>query len=252
MKQILLLVSFCIMLTTGSKAQNFINKATIEFEVKTNIKKTMGNDSWDEMMKAQMPDFKTGYYTFTFADNKSIYKFSRWDEKQKIPEWFKKSDEENRWFFDHNAAKFNMQKNVYGSNFNVEDSIPAIQWKLSNENRMIAGFNCRKATGIIMDSVYVFAFFTEEIMIPGGPCSISGLPGMILGLTIPRLYTSYIATKIMVNDVDVASIKPVTAKKFFTNKSLRADIFERSKDWGSEDDPDNNKWREQFRWNAFL
>src|SRR5688572_5179859 len=98
-----------------------------------------------------------------------------------------------------------MQKNVYGSNFNVEDSIPAIQWKLSNENRMIAGFNCRKATGIIMDSVYVFAFFTEEIMIPGGPCSISGLPGMILGLTIPRLYTSYIATKIMVNDVDVAS-----------------------------------------------
>ena len=252
MKQIIMLLSFFGVLAAGSKAQNFISKATIEFEVKTNIKKTMGNDSWDEMIKAQMPDFKTGYYLYTFADNKSIYKFSRWDETAKIPEWFKKSDEENKWFFDHNSSKFNMQKNVYGSNFNVDDSIPAIQWKLGNENRMIAGFNCRKATGIIMDSVYVFAFFTEEIMIPGGPCSINGLPGMILGLTIPRLYTSFIATKIMVNNVDVAAIKPTTAKKYFTHKSLRADLLERSKDWGSEDDPDRNKWREQFRWNGLL
>ena len=252
MKQLLLLAAIMGSITLEGFAQNFINKASIEFEVKTNIKKTMGNDSWDEMIKAQMPDFKTGYYLFTFADNKSIYKFSRWDEKVKIPEWLRKSDEENKWYFDHNTSRFNMQKNVYGSNFNVDDSIPTIQWKLSNENRVIAGFNCRKATGIIMDSVYVFAFFTEEIMIPGGPCSISGLPGMILGLTIPRLYTSFIATKIMVNDVDIASIKPVSAKKYFSNKSLRADLLERSKDWGSDEDPEQNKWRELFRWNGLL
>ncbi|HSN62387.1 MAG TPA: GLPGLI family protein [Ferruginibacter sp.] len=249
-----ILISFFFILATMSQgfSQNFISKATIEFEVKTNIKKTMGNDSWDEMIKAQMPDFKTGYYLFTFADNKSIYKFSRWDETKKIPEWLRKSDEENTWYFDHNISKFNMQKNVFGSNFNLDDSIPAIQWKLSNENRMIAGFNCRKAVGVIMDSVYVFAFFTEEIMIPGGPCSINGLPGMILGLTIPRLYTSFIATKIMVNDVNVAAIKPTTAKKYFTNTSLRSELLERSKDWGSDDDPDQNKWRDQFRWNALL
>ncbi len=250
-------VSFVILVITASLigqagAQNFISKASIEFEVKTNIKKTMGNDSWDELIKAQMPDFKTGYYLFTFADNKSIYKFSRWDESKKIPEWFRKSDEENTWYFDHNTSRFNMQKNVFGSNFNLDDSIPAINWKLSNENRMIAGFNCRKAVGVIMDSVYVFAFFTEEIMIPGGPCSINGLPGMILGLTIPRLYTSFIATKIMVNDVNVAGIKPTAAKKYFTNTSLRVDLLERSKDWGSDDDPDRNMWRDQFRWNALL
>ncbi len=253
MKKIFSLVAFIGIVTAPCVAQTFISKASIEFEVKTNIKKTMGNDSWDEMIKAQMPDFKTGYYVFNFADNKSIYKFSRWDDaSKKMPQWFRASDEENKWYFDHNSSRFNMQKNVYGSNFNLDDSIPAIQWKLSNENRVIAGFNCRKATGIIMDSVYVFAFFTDEIMIPGGPCSISGLPGMILGLTIPRLYMSFIATKIMVNDVDVASIKPTTAKKFYTSKTLRSDLLERSKDWGSEDDPDRNKWREQFRWNGLL
>ncbi len=253
MKVPIAILVFTALLMKQADAQNFISKASIEFEVKTNIKKTMGNDSWDEIIKAQMPDFKTGYFKFTFADNKSIYKFDRWDDAtKKIPEWFRGADEENTWYFDHSAAKFNMQKNVYGSKLNVSDSLPPIQWKLSNENRVIAGFNCRKAVGVILDSVYVFAFFTEEIMIPGGPCSINGLPGMILGLTIPRLYTSFIATKIMLNDVDLAAIKPTTAKKYFTNTSLRADLLERSKDWGSDDDPDRNKWRDQFRWNALL
>ncbi len=253
MKRNIFFSAFFLLFAFNSNAQNFISKATIEFEVKTNIKKTMGNDSWDEMIKAQIPDFKTGYYNFTFADNKSIYKFDRWDEAtKKIPEWFRRSDEENKWYFDHFTSKFNMQKNIFGSNFNVEDSIPAIQWKLSNENRIIAGYNCRKAVGVIMDSVYVFAFYTEEIIIAGGPCSINGLPGMVLGLTIPRLYTSFIATKIMINDVKLADIKPTTAKKYFTSTSLKAELLERSSEWGSDDDPDQNKWREQFRWNALL
>jgi len=253
MKRILISIHFVLAIVSQGFSQNFISKASIEFEVKTSVKKTMGNNSWDEIIKEQMPDFKTAYFKFTFADNKSIYKFDRWDDaSKKMPEWFKNSDEANKWYFDHNTSNFNMQKNVFSNNLIVNDSLPSIQWKLSNENRVIAGFNCRKAVGVIMDSVYVFAFYTEEIMISGGPCSINGLPGMVLGLTIPRLYTSFIATKIMVNEVDVASIKPITSKKYFTNTSLRAEMLERSKDWGSDDDPDRNKWRDQFRWNALL
>lgn len=253
MKTLLLLFICSGSFMIPAQAQQFIEKASIEFEVKTNVKKTMSNNTWDEMLKSQMPDFKTAYFNYSFAQQKSIYKFVRWDEaSKKIPEWFRRSDEENSWYFDHANARYNMQKNIFGSNFNVEDSIPEIKWKLSNENRVIAGFNCRKATGIIMDSVYVFAFFTEEIMIPGGPCSINGLPGMVLGLTIPRLYTSFIATKIMLNDVNVAAIKPATAKKNFTYGSLKKELDERSSEWGSSDDPDQAKWVEQFKWNAFL
>lgn len=134
----------------------------------------------------------------------------------------------------------------------VEDSIPAIEWRLTNENRVIAGFNCRKATGKIMDSVYVFAFYTEEITIPGGPCSVSGLPGMILGMTIPRMYASWIATKVMVNGVNVSMIKPITAKKYYTAKTLKEIIKERTKDWIREDDPDAAKWMEQLYWSTLL
>lgn len=234
------------------QAQTFINSAVVEYEVKVNVKKTMGNNSWAEMLKENLPAFKTGYFHYTFADNKSVYKFNRWDGA-KMPEFLRKSDEENVWFFDHTAGKYNMQKNVYGSNFNVEDSIPNIKWRFTNENRIIAGFNCRKAVGVIMDSVYVFAFYTEEIVIPGGPVSINGLPGLVLGLTIPRMYASYIATKVMVNDVQVSNIKPAIAKKYMTSLALKTTLKERAKEWGGEDDdPESKKWLEQFLWNTLL
>jgi len=248
-----ILVTMALLLAFGkTQAQQFIDKAVVEYEVKTNVKKTMGNNSWDEQLKDAMSQFKTGYYTYTFAGNKSVYKFDHWAAGMKIPEWFRRNDEENVWFFDHNAGKYNMQKQIYGTSFNLEDSIRKIEWKFSNESRMIAGFNCRKATGKIMDSVYVFAFYTDEITISGGPVSISGLPGLVMGLTIPRLYTSYIATKVMVNNVPVASIKPVASKKYMTNKNLFALLQERSRDWGSSDDEDGKQWLRQFIWNAML
>ncbi len=242
-----------LIVAVNSNAQQFISKAVIEFEVKANIKKNMGNNSFEEMIKDNLPTFKTGYYTFTFADNKSIYKFDRWEDKSKLPSFFRESDEQNVWYYDYNTGKFNNQKNVWGSNFNVEDSIPALEWRLTNESRMIAGFNCRKAAAKMFDSVYVFAFYTDEITIPGGPCSINGLPGMILGVTIPRLFTSWIATKIMLNNVQENLIKPVAAKKNYTAKVLKSTINDRIKDWTIEDGNEEEKQQKnRFVWTILL
>jgi GLPGLI family protein len=144
-----------------------------------------------------------------------------------------------------------MQKNVYGSNFNIEDSIPKLEWKISNENRVIAGFNCRKAVAKIFDSVYVFAFYTDEILIPGGPCSINGLPGMILGVTIPRLYTSWIATKVSVIGVDENAIKPAAVKKIYTMKFLRLTLDDRIKDWSADNDEEQQQ-KNRFVWTILL
>ncbi|HMJ48932.1 MAG TPA: GLPGLI family protein [Ferruginibacter sp.] len=252
MRIFLSLLVVMIVFSTELNAQQFINKAVIEYELKTNIQKTMGNSSWDEKLKEMMPQFKTGYYLYTFADNKSIYKFDHWLPALKIPEWLRRNDEENIWYLDHDNNKFSMQKTVYGSSFITEDTIPVIKWKIINESRMIAGFNCRKAEGKISDSVYVFAYYTDEITIPGGPCSLNGLPGMILGVTIPRMYTSWIATTIMVNNVVVSDIKPVTSKKPFTLTAMKEIIRERTKDWVRADDPDSHKWMEQLLWNIIL
>ena len=107
----------------------------------------------------------------------------------------------------------------------------------------------------MFDSVYVFAFYTDEITIPGGPCSINGLPGTILGVTIPRLYTSWIATKVMLSGADLNAIKPITSKKPFTMKSLEKFLDDRTKDEYSDDAEENKDYKQQiarFKWTTML
>ena len=244
------LLSFLFIILQVS-AQQFINKGTIEFEVITNVKKTMGNNTFDEQLKELMPTFKTAYYNYSFADNKSIFKFDRYDEKKgKLPEFLKISEDTNEWFSDFNSGVTYKQKSIWGSPINFKDSIATIQWKISNESRIIAGFNCRKATGKIMDSVYVFAFYTDEITISGGPCSINGLPGMILGVTIPRLYMSMLATKLTVTDIKENTIKPITVKKYYTNKEIKTMLDKRIESYTISDE--DKKYFDQMYWNTLL
>lgn len=247
MKSILFFVT-ALIFTTIARAQEFVDKAVIEFEVNTNLKKTMGSSSWQEMMKENISDLKESYYTYTFADNKSIFKFDRWSPTTRIPKYFKEGDEENSWYFDFTTGILNKQKNIYGTNFVITDSIPKIEWKITNENREIAGYNCRKAIGKIMGDVYVFAFYADDITISGGPCSINGLPGMILGLTIPRLYTSYIATRVDVTMSNASEIKPITAKKIYNLSELKSLLEERTKDWFSRGDDKENEKQEKLFW----
>ena len=253
MKSLIFFISG-LLFTIHVQAQQFIDKAVIEYEVNTNLKKTMSNDSWDEMMKENLSDLKISYFTYTFADNKSIYKFNRWSPKTRIPKHEKDVDEENIWYFDFTSGKMNIQKQIVGTNFVITDSIHKIEWQITNEHREIAGYNCRKAVGKIMDDVYLFAFYTDDITISGGPCSINGLPGMILGLTIPRLYTSFIATKIDLVIINPSEIKPITAKKTYEVKELKSFLEEKTKDWFTygDDKEENKRQKNMFWWNAFL
>ena len=106
-----------------------------------------------------------------------------------------------------------LKKPVFEETFLVQDSLVKIKWKLTADTRLIAGFECRKAIGIIDDSIAVFAFYTDEILITGGPEGIQGLPGMILGVGIPRLHTTWFATKVEVNGVTTDKITPATKGK---------------------------------------
>lgn len=246
----ILLLFFAII----TNAQQFVDKAEIEFEVNTNLKKKMGDSSWDEKMKENMSDLKTSFWTYNFIDNKSNYKFNRWSPKTRIPKYEKESEEENVWFYDFTNRTKSIQKQIASTNFVIADSINNIEWKITNENREIAGYNCRKAVGKIFDDVYVFAFYTDDIMISGGPCSINGLPGMILGITIPRLYTSMIATKVNVNMSSQAKIQPIIAKKTYNTIELKTILVEKTKDWFNygSDEEEKKKRKNMFLWETFL
>lgn len=227
----------------GLQAQVFIEKGLIEYQVVVNNHKAMGDGTWAEMFKDKIPKLSTSYYQLTFDGDKSIYLFNRKDEKTKSP-WNNDRDEDNIWYNDYSSEKFIQQKNIFGETYILADSLKRIDWKITNENRMIAGFNCRKAIGVLFDSVYVFAFYTDEITVSGGPMSLHGLPGMILGITIPRMFSSWVATKIEINGVNYSKINaPVKGKKK-KPVELESNIIQATKDWG--------KYGQQAVWNMYL
>lgn len=78
----------------------------------------------------------------------------------------------------------------------ITDSLSEITWRFSDEYRTIAGYECRRVNGATKDSLYLIAFYTDEIPVSAGPALTHGLPGMILGLVIPEMHVQYWATKV--------------------------------------------------------
>ncbi|WP_437920706.1 GLPGLI family protein [Sphingobacterium sp. LRF_L2] len=78
----------------------------------------------------------------------------------------------------------------------LQDSLQQITWRFTDEYREIAGYECRRVNGATPDSLYIVAFYTDQIPVSGGPALVHGLPGMILGLAIPEMHINYWARKV--------------------------------------------------------
>ena len=126
------------------------------------------------------------------------------------------------------------QKKVFDELFLVKDSTRKIKWKMTDETREIAGYNCRRANAIMMDSIYVVAFYTADIPLSGGPESFNGLPGMILGVALPHENIAWFATK--VTDMTLAPnvVVPPKKGKPMDGKAFRDKMQAAFKDWGAE------------------
>ncbi|MCD2425419.1 GLPGLI family protein [Niabella pedocola] len=250
MKKLLLCGSLFMVLS--ATAQKFITSGTIEYEVRKNQKKEMSRFDTDEddngfwaQIKDKVPQFSLNYYTYQFNETSGLYKFTRTADKQKMPMWFSRGQEDNVWYNNYAGNTFTNVK-VIDDNYLISGPLKPINWKISpNDQRIIAGFNCRKATAVMFDSVYVFAYYTDEITVSGGPMGLHGLPGMILGVTIPRMYTSWVATSLTLN---AGTITPPSKGKKKTDAEIMQALVDLSKSWGK----DGAKYLQPTIWQTFL
>lgn len=197
----------------------FISSAKIEFNRKTIIP-TNNDGLYNEQPNKPASHFKNQLFSFEFASNKSIYR-PEIDATNALPGLLDAVANQNIVYSDFNTRKYIGQKQIFEKTYLIEDSLRVAHWKITNDFRNIAGFNCRRATTIIMDSVFVVAFYTDEIMISGGPEGINGLPGMILGLVINRLHSSWYATKVEVVPENKLNISPPIKGEKTSNKKLK-------------------------------
>ena len=222
-----------LMTTIVSQAQAFHSTVKIEFEkvvyVRQQVRETSGD--WYDMIKDRLPEKVVSYYEFTGDTSRSLFKQSK-EPVIASGQWYESMADNNIVYNNYMTGRTITQKPVAEETFLVDDSLANIKWKLTADTRTIAGYDCRKAIGFIGDTLAVFAFYTDEILIPGGPESSNGLPGMILGLGVPRLHATWFATKVEVNGVSLAKLQPATKGKKVTRKSMMDALDNVLKNWG--------------------
>ena len=222
---ITLLGSIITLLTNGQYP--FISSGKIQYEKRTNQFKLL--DGWN--MEASMRDevkrtttkILVDRFDLLFSGDQSLYKLSSPNNENK---YFAAPTPSETDFTIKDIAQrqLSFQKDVFGTTFNVEDTLSGFQWKIFDETRTIAGFECKKAVTRVFDSVYVIAFFTTEILGNHGPENFCGLPGMILEIAIPRLYTTWVATKLELNKPSQAELTRTIKGKKLTNEEYLRDL----------------------------
>lgn len=227
-----------------SNAQ-FILKGKIEFEKIVNIHKQMdlGDDGWAATLKKQTPEFKHTYFNLVFTGDKTLYEPGRESNEKPAP-FGEGPASSNVVYTDFTSETTVAAKQVFDESFLIQDSLRKYQWHLTKDTRKIAGFECRRAFTVIMDSVFVVAFYTDEIVSPGGPESFQGLPGMILGVVIPRLYTNWYATNVQLEEVKETAITPPKKGKTTNYSGMDKTIQDSLKRWG--------KWGTKYIWQIMI
>lgn len=236
-----LIIGLLLCKVAGAQNAHFTTAGTIDFEKKVNayavIQKSITKDNevfygpMLEEYKKKHPQFKTYKSTLSFAANKTLYKPEA-DEDESGGFGMSSQGQPNTVFTDLLARNSICQKSVFEQVFLVKDSTRKINWKLTSETREIAGHNCRRANAIILDSIYVVAFYSDEIPFSGGPESFTGLPGMILGVALPHENVTWFATKVTDVTIPENTIKAPVKGKPVNNKQLRTTLEAALKDWG--------------------
>jgi GLPGLI family protein len=243
MKKILLILT-CLLTGNLLFAQNvrFPSSGTIEFDKTVNIyaliKKQMNKnneDFWQQIFdsyKKDHPQFKVLKSTLTFSGNKTLY--TPLEDAEPTGNYFDMpmADQNNTIYTDLAASQSIIQKKVFEEMFLLKDSTRKINWKITDETREIAGYTCRRANAIVMDSIYVVAFYTDKIHISGGPETFTGLPGMILGIALPHENVTWFATKVNDMTIEDKALTPPKKGKPVTNQTFQTTLQPVMKNWG--------------------
>lgn len=236
MKKIITFVIVALGLVVRVNAQpTFLENVSIDF-VKTVAVWPLIKEvdlRWFEQGKDRMPKETVSYFNFTSDGQKSVFKRTK---EAEIPRgmWYTPFADNNVVYNDYTTGTSISQKPIYEETYLVQDSLVNVKWKLTSDTRMIAGFECRKAVGILYDTVAVFAFYTDEILVNGGPEGINGLPGMILGMGVPRLHATWFATSVRIaDDKQLKALAPATKGKKTTRAAMLESLTKAMKDWES-------------------
>lgn len=160
-----------------------------------------------------------------------------------------------------------VDKEFFGKQFLIKDSLVSFNWKLENESKKIGQYTCYKATAIVatessdlrnlkftgdkdnkdtkVDSTKtkttdftkdwemekektITAWYSPEIPVNQGPEKYWGLPGLILEVNDGK--TTILCSKIVMNAKEKVEIKPATKGKVVSQKEYDETVTKKMKE----------------------
>lgn len=206
---------YVLFICTNIKAQSnntiMIHKGTIRFERRENAYAILekvtppANNQYIESYKAKNTQFNVADFLLSFDDSSSYYRPVNPNYKRTTD--LDNAASYNEIYTSQRERTFIAKKNLWGQNFLESDSCRKINWRVTDEIKNIAGFLCRRANALIMDSIYIVAFYCVQIVPSIGPESFTGLPGAILGIYMPHEHISWEAKSLSLETVNISTYK---------------------------------------------
>jgi GLPGLI family protein len=238
MRALSIMAFLCLMHLLQNKLHSQIkhySKGQVLYERKTNAYRLSEGMWLHDYFKNSK--FSTDTFTLDFDSNHSIFYCKSYNAEEETIGGFSfqlNPDLSTQIYKNHNTDSLVIIRQMQEERIAIIDSFRHIQWKVIDEFRDIAGFRCQKYVGVIFDSVYVTAFVTDQILVSDGPESFTGLPGMVMGLAIPRLFTNWMAIQFIEEPQTIEAPKKMPKSKFHKNRESFATMAkERFGDWGT-------------------
>jgi GLPGLI family protein len=209
--------------------QNRVTKVTYKLNMNLetlpdNISKKY-NATQKEQLKRKYENYNALEYTLLYNSKESLFYFTdsivglskEYDnsniEKQKIL----KNERKKKYYKSITENQTLFATALSGELLLIKSPLHFLEWKLTNENKEIGGYNCYKATlskeGNYLlgynEDMTITAWYCPEFPVPFGPMEFGSLPGLILELQLGR--KTYYVDAIKFNQNE--TIKPLTKGK---------------------------------------
>lgn len=178
-----------------------------------------------ECLYTDAPDQKPGGQNVTFNSDTEDGGEVRMDFKVQRPE--------NKQYRDIENGQRIESTEFFGRFFLIKEEPKRMKWKVSAEQKQIAGFQCQKA--VLQDtSRQVEAWFTTQIPVSAGPGEFADLPGLILELSTAGGDRTVVAEKVELKPVDAKMIEKPGKGKSVTREEFNKIRDEKLKEIGAE------------------
>ncbi len=216
-----------------------ITYGKITYERKTNLYKKFKNNSEVKEWIKEDDKNKIDVFELYFDDSLSLFK----PQESELVEQMSWTTTKNVVYQNHSSKTRFTEKKIWGELFLLADSVRNFSWKMTENKRIISGYQCRKAIWKANDSTRIYAWFCPEIIPSIGPESFVGLPGAILGLATEDGGIIYFAKTIEAIKPELTTLtRKKNKQKIYQTSELKTQLI---KDFGKE------KWGKAMIYNNF-